>query len=230
MEQARVSAETTRAVLALWMSTYEPSDQQAWQALLAALRAMVSGFRNRSSRSAVAYYLDSRGAARVPGLYVPPMAPEPPQELIEVTAQITGAHAYGRSLTSGMTETVAKRNAGVQIAGAMARIALDAGRETILHATRRDRQAIGWARVSDANPCAFCAMLVSRGAVYDEDTASFQTHAHCACIAAPVWNRSEAWLGHSEDLYQQWKRVTQGESGKDALRAWRQYWNHRNDS
>ena len=227
VEQARLSAETTRDVLALWLATYEPRNPGVWRALVAALMALVGRFRRESSRAAVAYYLESRGQARVPGLYVPRPAPEAPSALVEATAQITGARAYGRALTADVPETQARQNAGVQLAGAMARIALDAGRQTILDAVDDDREAIGWARIGDANPCAFCAMLISRGPVYDENTASFQAHAHCACIAAPVWSRDEAWLGHSEDLYEQWKRVTAGESGAGARRAWRRHWDNR---
>lgn len=228
-EQARVSAEATRDVLTLWLATYEPGNSQVWRRLIDALRALISGFRGRSSRAAVAYYLNARSHARAPGLLVPKMAPDAPAELVEVTAQVTGARAYGRSLSSGMTVEQARRNAGVQLSGAASRIALDAGRQTILDAVDEDREAVGWIRITDAKPCAFCSMLASRGPVYQEDTASFQAHAHCACIAAPVFSRDEAWLGHSEDLYQQWKKVTAGESGKDALRAWRRYWDNRDE-
>lgn len=227
VEQARLSAEVTRDVLALWLATYEPRAPAVWRALIAALAAIVNRFRNESSRSAISYYMESRSAARVPGLFVPRPAPEPPRELIEATAQITGARAYGRAAGRNLPEARAMQNSGVQVAGALARITLDAGRQTILSAVEEDREAIGWIRITDANPCAFCSMLASRGAVFSEDTVSFQAHAHCACIGAPVWSRDEAWLGHSEDLYQQWKRETAGHSGKDAIRAWRRYWNNR---
>lgn len=230
VEQSQLSALVTRDVLALWLASYEPGNSSVWRALVAALTALVGRFRGESSRSAVNYYLESRGTARVPGLYVPRPAPEPPRELIEATAQITGARAYGRSRTANLAETRAMQNSGVQVAGAMARITLDAGRQTVLDAVEEDREAIGWIRITDANPCAFCSMLSSRGPVFSEDTADFQAHAHCACIAAPVYSRDEPWLGHSEDLYQQWKRETAGESGKDAIRAWRRYWNGRDKS
>jgi hypothetical protein len=228
VEQARVSAEAARAALVLWLSTYQPGDSQRWRTLIAAFRALLTGFRGRSSRSAVAYYMVARGVARVPGLHVPTMAPDARPDLVEATLQIAGARAYGRSLSSGMTVEQARRNAGVQLAGAASRIALDAGRQTILGAVDEDPEAIGWARITDKDPCAFCSMLASRGPSYlSEETASFKAHSHCACIAAPVFSRDEAWLGHSKDLYEQWKRETAGESGKDALRVWRRYWDNR---
>jgi hypothetical protein len=227
VEQAQLSAEATRAVLALWLAMYEPGNSQVWRAFLVALTTLINALRGRSSQSAVIYYLESRRAARAPRSFTPRVAPAPLLELIEATAQLTGARMYGRSLSAGMTPERALRNAGVQVAGATSRIVLDAGRQTILDAVEEDREAIGWTRITDAKPCAFCSMLASRGPVYSEDTVSFQAHAHCACIAAPVWSRDEAWLGHSEDLYQQWRAVTEGESGPGALRAWRRYWNNR---
>lgn len=230
-EQARISAEVTREVLALWLATYEPGNQSAWQGLVAALRYLLGVWRQRSSQSAADYYARARWEAGVrTAVIIPRPAPPVAPELVEATAQITGARAYGRALSSGASEQVARRRAGTLIAGNAARIALDAGRETILATVREDREAIGWARLTDADPCAFCAMLASRGPTYrSRETASFQAHAHCACIATPVWDRREAWLGHSRDLYEQWREVTEGQSGKAAFRAWRRYWEHRND-
>lgn len=231
-EQARLAARVTRDVLQLWLSSYQPRNPGVWQALLAALRALVASFRRESARIATNYYLESRAEAGVPGIFVPRSAPpEPPPELIEATAQITGARAYGRALTAGIPEQQARQNSGVLLAGNMERIALNAGRETILDAVEDDREAIGWARITDADPCAFCAMLASRGPAYlSRKTASFQAHPHCACVAAPVWSRDEAWLGHSKDLYEQWRRVTAGETGAGARRAWRRYWEGRDKS
>jgi hypothetical protein len=230
VEQARISAEVSRDVLDLWLNGYRPGDSDIWRLLIVALMALVNRFRGESSRSAINYYLASRAAASVPDLHVPRPAQDSPRELIDATAQITGARTFGRSLTANVGQKRAAQNSGVQLAGAMARVSLDAGRETILNATQEDHEAIGWIRITDANPCAFCAMLASRGPVFGEDTVAFQAHAHCACVSAPVWSRDEAWLGHSEDLYQQWKRETAGESGKDAIRAWRRYWNSRDKS
>lgn len=229
VDQARLSAQVTRDVLALWLASYEPGNAAAWRALLAALEALVARFRRQASQSAISYYMESRGEAGVRGLYVPRAAPEAPRELVETTAQVTGPRVYGRGVSAGVPETQARQNAGVLVAGNMARIVLDAGRQTILDAVEEDREAIGWARIGDANPCAFCAMLISRGPVFSEETAKFQAHPHCACIAAPVWSRDEAWLGHSRDLYEQWKRITKGLSGAEARRAWRRYWEHRDD-
>ncbi len=49
--------------------------------------------------------------------------------------------------------------AGRASAGAADREALRAGRDLIDQASKQDRRVLGWARVTDGNPCAFCAML-----------------------------------------------------------------------
>mgnify|MGYP007126047937 CR=1 FL=1 len=228
--QARLAAQATREVLRLWLDAYQPREPSVWRALIAALVALISSLRRESSRLATGYYIESRAEARVPGFFVPSPAPEAPREWIEETARIAGARTYGRALSADVPERQARQNAGVAVAGSMERIVLDAGRRTILDAVEEDREAIGWARITDANPCAFCAMLASRGPVYSEATARFEAHPHCACVAAPVWSRDEAWLGHSRDLYEQWRRVTAGYSGAEARRVWRRYWEGRDKS
>ncbi|WP_431781711.1 hypothetical protein [Streptomyces chumphonensis] len=58
------------------------------------------------------------------------------------------------------------RDAGAVAAGAAEREALRGGRDLLDAASRADRAVVGWARVTDGDPCWFCAMLASRGAVY----------------------------------------------------------------
>lgn len=59
---------------------------------------------------------------------------------------------------------------------------------------RRDPRAIGWRRVSDGDPCAFCAMLVSRGPAYTSGRKALlrasdghKYHPHCGCTIEPVY-------------------------------------------
>jgi len=68
--------------------------------------------------------------------------------------------------------------------------------------------------VTSANPCDFCLMLESRGAVYKEWTVDFQAHDSCACTAAPEWEESGALLD--------WDTATHGLSGTEAMHAYAQ--------
>lgn len=78
-----------------------------------------------------------------------------------------------------------------KLTGVAEKLVLDPGRRTIIDNTHRDRQARGWARVPEANPCAFCALLATRGAVYKRDTVGFRSHDHCRCHAEPIFGRYE---------------------------------------
>ena len=52
----------------------------------------------------------------------------------------------------------------------------------------KDALAVGWRRVSDGHPCAFCAMLASRGFVYHTaETAGSMNRYHndCRCEIVP---------------------------------------------
>ncbi|WP_275462070.1 hypothetical protein [Streptomyces noursei] len=70
------------------------------------------------------------------------------------------------------------RDAGAGAAGAADRDAQMGGRDLMEASAHSDRAVIGWARVTDGDPCWFCAMLASRGAVYRNAwTARYQGHA-----------------------------------------------------
>jgi hypothetical protein len=152
-------------------------------------------------------------------------SPLPTPQLIDGTEDSTGVGAFLHAIKTGQTVERARNNAGVRLSGATSKLVLDVGRQTVQQAVLDDFEALGWARVTDAKPCAFCALLASRGPVYkSERTAAFQAHNHCACMPAAVFSHDEAWLGNAEELQQQWYQATQGHSGKAAIRAWRQYW------
>lgn len=96
--------------------------------------------------------------------------------------------------------------------GAAVRHAMD-GSRGVTDRVMRDRRVLGYARVTDSDPCAFCALLASRGAVFKKD--SFQgsdaqfaphpeastslpekfsdvakVHDHCCCSLRPVYTRT----------------------------------------
>ncbi|MDG4532564.1 hypothetical protein [Streptomyces sp. AV19] len=131
--------------------------------------------------------------------------------------------------------------AGAQAAGVADREALRGGRAMLDAASRADRRVIGWARVTDGDPCAWCAMLASRGAVYrsravagirglnGHDLPPVQRddlekyHPMCHCQTVPVYSRAEFMSEQARSYWQQWQDVTRGASGPEALRAWRRH-------
>lgn len=111
------------------------------------------------------------------------------------------------------------------------RHALGSGRDAILDAVNNDPIAIGYARVpSGAETCAFCLMLVSRGAVYKtrdgalfRDGTSEPYHNRCDCVVVPVFNEDD-WPGRESYLEAEalYKRARRKYPKEKALRAVRQ--------
>lgn len=72
------------------------------------------------------------------------------------------------------------------VEGGLQRRIANASRETITGSSIADPAADGWQRIGSGE-CAFCDMLIGRGAVYSEAGADFASHDHCNCTAAPAF-------------------------------------------
>lgn len=172
------------------------------------------------------------------------IAPARPGELdddrVDVNLNATGIATYQRAIRSGRTEAQAMDTMGVNLSGSATTLALEGGREVVHEAVQEDEEAIGWARVGKEDPCAFCAMLISRGAVYrSEATAGgrknknfvgdemFKFHDHDRCVAVPVFDPTDPILDRAEALYDQWLQATSGHSNQAARNVWRDYWEKR---
>ena len=73
------------------------------------------------------------------------------------------------------------------VAGGLQRIISNADRETVTGSAIADPKASGWQR-EGSGECAFCAMLIGRGAVYTEASSDFASHDHCRCSAVPAFD------------------------------------------
>jgi hypothetical protein len=128
-------------------------------------------------------------------------------------------------------------SAGRAAAGVADREALRSGRDLVDQASRGDRRVRGWARVTDGDPCGFCSMLASRGAIYrsrasagtvedsrgdnPEDLKKY--HPMCHCQVVPVYGGEEFLTPEARRLSDQWTEVTRGTTGDEARRVWRQH-------
>lgn len=110
---------------------------------------------------------------------------------------VGGPYSVKNLIGDGLTGDQALAKGFNKFSGLVSRQVLSGGRLLIADSTANDRNAIGWRRVSDGNPCTFCAMLVTRGPVYkSRETADSiagkgtRYHAHCGCTAEIVYG---AW-------------------------------------
>ncbi|EFL15331.1 hypothetical protein [Streptomyces sp. C] len=127
----------------------------------------------------------------------------------------------------------AHRQAGARQAAAASRIAMNGGRSSNWTHMTRDRRAIGYVRLSrTGTPCGWCAMLISRGAVYKTQSSALfkdgdRYHDNCHCYAMPIWNRDQFQASELTALSRQymalWPEVTKGHTGKDAVSVWRRF-------
>lgn len=97
-------------------------------------------------------------------------------------------------LNSDLTQRAAYEAARRIFLGAFHEAVLAGGRDTIKATGKKDSRVVGWRRVSDGHPCAFCAMLVSRGPAYTSEAKALSRqgssdpyHPHCGCTVELVY-------------------------------------------
>ncbi len=190
-------------------------------AFAAAVAALVHRYGSASAGVAADFYGAARAAAGVKGSFTVPLAD--PAGLEQVSQSVGWAT---KGLWSAQPEVEAAKTL---VKGAAERLVLDAGRNTVVQAVQRDRQARGWARVTQPGCCYFCAMLASRGAVYrSERTADFQAHDHDRCVAEPVFGVYEMTAA-ARGFQALWRDSTRGHSGDAAIKAFRQAYEGRDE-
>lgn len=179
-----------------------------------AVLALTTSYGQASGKLGADYYTQSRGAANITGrFHVPIVKPAPIEQVAKTVGWAT------KDLWSPTPDLAATKDIADP---AFERLVLDVGRNTVIGAVHADAKARGWARRTEPDPCHFCSMLASRGAVYrTERSAEFKPHDNCRCIPEPFFNAYEP----SADVRQWqalWARSTRGKSGKAAVLAFRQ--------
>ena len=231
--QALAAARFARQVLQIWRELMNPAKVDAsWPAVQAALKPVVREAREQSAVLARSAYMDARRDA---GISDDDFTPEGPLPLLvhrlERALDVTGPVEFKKAIAAGKTPQQAMDAAAVRMVGSTQYLALEGGRQVMQRSIEADEQATGWARVTDADPCAWCAMLASRGPVYksaktagDPRKGGNRYHDHCGCQAWPSFTHDEPFIGVAEQLYDDWLRTTRGHGGKQAVNAFRRWW------
>src|SRR5690606_1205052 len=104
-------------------------------------------------------------------------------------------------------------------------LTLNGARQTIIGTGQADPLAERWMRVTSGDPCAFCAVLASRGGVFHTSaSADFQPHEHCSCVPEIAYEGSEATeqARRFRELYDRAQReVSVSGTSNDRLNAFR---------
>jgi hypothetical protein len=200
--RATIVKEVTR-LFPMW----DPRDEASYKRFEDQMVRLTQAGAQKSAQMAAAYYELFRAVDAPPDVVKSVMevvmAKLPPEEQIRASVAATARGGVYRAFGAGKSYAEAMDNGLVSVSGAVSRLSLNGGRDTIVETARSDRAALGWARVTGDDPCAFCAMLASRGPVYSEASVGFEAHDHCSCDAEPSYEGS-AWPGKAEEYRALW--------------------------
>jgi len=170
-----------------WLDPADPD--KGFAAFVATLTQLIAGGRRSAYVLALRYYELLRDAAGVATPPPEPAEPEFPTSAVTASLIWTGPR-YARSLEArGKTDNV-REVVGRAVGRAAMRHTLNAGRTTVFGSVVVDPAALGWARITDADPCDFCKMLAGRGLVYKTERSAGglnRWHDGCACAVVPLF-------------------------------------------
>jgi hypothetical protein len=218
--QLALRAAVVDALIRIWPAFNPDELVGSWSTIEPALLALIAAGGHTSAGLAAAYYDEFRAAEQIAGRATPILAAPPPVEDAVRSLRFVGLVETRQLVDAGRID--AAEVAFTNVSGEMTRQVLNQGRDTLVASVEADGQALGWARVTDSNPCAFCRMLASRGPVYSQG-GGFSAHGHCGCSVEPVYSHDQPWPGRAREFRDQWNQATEGLSGADARLAFRQH-------
>lgn len=169
----------------LWPALSWEDLDGTYASLAGATAQMVANQRKTSAGLAAAYLRAHRVASGLDGnvrVVIPEfLNPEQFDAALHSTTVASIKKAAARSVAADL----AMSNALTLASGAMARLVLDAGRQTITQTVKADDRATGWRRILGTGGCDFCRLLAGR--VYPSDNADFEAHGKCGCTSEPVF-------------------------------------------
>jgi hypothetical protein len=197
-----------------------PADIDAWWARNAAaiLKIVFPGFA-LCAELTVKYL---RSHAALEGHVLDPVASDLDRDQVTTSLRIMGPVAFKTHMARSGSEESSLRVMTDQLSRTAASRVLDGDRDTVMATFADSDVMVGYRRqLNSPNPCAFCAMLASRGAVYSKQSATFEAHKPgCTCSAVPLYEREDE-PESVRALQTQWEAATAGLSGRDALAAFR---------
>jgi hypothetical protein len=230
LAQLAIRAAAIRSLLQLW-PIFRATDFATFDTFAGAAATLAIARRNDSAGLAARYLEAFRFAEGVGGRVTPRLADPLPIAAARDTLRANALMGVLNGRRAGQSIQAAQQNGLVRATGTVSSLVLGGGRDTIMGSLERDRQALGWQRITGSDPCAFCRMIASRGPVFSKDTAGFEAHGHDACEPEPVYEGSEmpAQSRRFRDEFDQAQREARGAgelrrgTGNDALNAYRRF-------
>lgn len=197
-ELTSVRAATLRRVLSQWLLLdLDEIDRTAPEWVQATVPLVEAG--RRDAVEAAIEYVARFSVAEI-GLQVDASRPLPPDtRVLQARLLGSGPWTFKQKIGQGKPPSQAQAETLVRLAGEVTRTVLEGSRDTVTQTATE--KGYRWQRITDGDPCAFCALLASRGAVYrSQSSGGFQAHRSCACTAEMVMRNS----GFRTDESKQW--------------------------
>lgn len=174
--------EANKDVAILWRSMEDARGAKV--ALFDMLPEIVAAYHGAAAASAADFYDDVRETSGARGRFTPILI-DPPDFGTDSLVK----WALDNAATNETFQSL--------IAGGVTRRISNGARDVVRLSSLDDPSAQGWMRVGGGG-CDFCAMLITRGAVYSEASVDFASHDHCNCGAAPAFNAEQVKAVKSE--------------------------------
>src|SRR5690606_4035773 len=172
LAQARIGTATARGLLRTWRLLDPFNLDGTVGSWLDAATSVVTAGHTRSVAEAISYLRSFRVAELVglgdlagAGAAFDPVAAALNLDARRTSLLVTRPVAIKAGTRRGLSGDRLVAEARAASARAGMRHALNGGRDTIIESVKADSKAQGWARATSGRPCAFCAMLASRGPV-----------------------------------------------------------------
>jgi hypothetical protein len=196
LAQVAIGARTVTLLRAAWSTLSVDNIDGTRGMWLAVSQNTLELQHQRSVRTATAYSAAFR-AAEV-GSPLPAAAAIALPAKATTSLEVLGPIGIKMAIGSGVAPAAAKDAAFNQLARTSMMHVLNGGRQVLERDVRRDPKCIGYQRVTDGDPCYFCAMLAGRGSVYSKTSfAAADVHLGCGCTLEPVYSRDTNWVGNA---------------------------------
>lgn len=205
LAQLAIGANAAIASTSLW-SMLNPDDIDGTRDAWLASSLIAAQLQFGQSSSVAESYVSAYQAVELPGSGEVVVRPHFRPERVRRDLDLAGPQYIKSLIREGRDPRQAHEDAQSRMTGIARKHSMDGGRGLIDGTTAADQRAVGYRRVTGLDPCTFCGMLASRGAVFNsqrahsiygsEQTAlissssGLQYHLHCNCTAEIVY---ESW-------------------------------------
>lgn len=229
--QARLAVETTAQMSQFWRLLDPENIDRTRDAWVEALIRPLEDLRGRSVSLAELYQRAFQlGEIGTLDGFPEDVRVERNRRALSISMEVTGPVGVKTAMKTSPTLDQAMAKAFERAAGSAARYVLNGGRDYIAQSILRNPRSQGYARVTSARPCYYCAFLASRGAVYKGDSfdasdgrfaggGQAKVHDHCTCQVMSVFFRDEPMRENAMQWDALWKENASVEEFRRAYNA-----------